>query len=129
MPSRMPNWPIRATRLVDGTPWPVPVTLQSVAIAALAAAFGARIGVATVVLYLLEGAAGLPVFAGATAGIPYLLGPTGGFLLGILQSFASMNEVKNIFPGIDQIIIYLVAVVVLLARPRGLFGRKGVMET
>jgi biotin transport system substrate-specific component len=64
--------------------WPVPVTLQSFAIAALAAAFGARIGTATVALYLLEGAAGLPVFAGATAGVPYLLGPTGGFLLGFL---------------------------------------------
>jgi branched-chain amino acid transport system permease protein len=51
-----------------------------------------------------------------------------GFLLGILQSFASMNEVKAIFPGIDQIIIYLIAVVVLLIRPRGLMGRKGVME-
>ena len=52
-----------------------------------------------------------------------------GFLLGILQSFASMNEVKDIIPGIDQIIIYLVAVVILLTRPRGLMGRKGVMET
>ena len=51
-----------------------------------------------------------------------------GFLLGILQSFASMNEVKSILPGIDQIIIYLVAVVILLVRPRGLMGRKGVME-
>ncbi len=51
-----------------------------------------------------------------------------GFLLGILQSFASMNEVKSILPGIDQIIIYLVAVVVLLVRPRGLMGREGVME-
>ncbi|NKB77207.1 MAG: branched-chain amino acid ABC transporter permease [Gammaproteobacteria bacterium] len=51
-----------------------------------------------------------------------------GFLLGILQSFASMNEVKSLFPGIDQIIIYLVAVVILLVRPRGLMGRKGVME-
>ena len=51
-----------------------------------------------------------------------------GFLLGIVQSFASMNEVKNIIPGIDQIIIYLIAVVVLLIRPRGLMGRKGVME-
>ena len=51
-----------------------------------------------------------------------------GFLLGILQSFASMNEVKQILPGIDQIIIYLVAVVILLTRPRGLLGRKGVME-
>ena len=48
-----------------------------------------------------------------------------GFLLGILQSFASMNEVKSILPGI---IIYLVAVVVLLVRPRGLMGREGVME-
>ncbi|MEM7058355.1 MAG: branched-chain amino acid ABC transporter permease [Pseudomonadota bacterium] len=52
-----------------------------------------------------------------------------GFLLGILQSFASMNEVKEIFPGIDQIIIYLIAVIILLVRPRGLMGRKGVMET
>lgn len=51
-----------------------------------------------------------------------------GFLLGILQSFASMNEVKSILPGIDQIVIYLIAVIVLLVRPRGLFGRKGVME-
>ncbi len=47
-----------------------------------------------------------------------------GFLLGILQSFASMNEVKSIIPGIDQIIIYLVAVVILLVRPRGLMGRR-----
>ncbi len=51
-----------------------------------------------------------------------------GFLLGILQSLASMNEIKSIIPGIDQIIIYLVAVVILLVRPRGLMGRKGVME-
>lgn len=51
-----------------------------------------------------------------------------GFLLGILQSFASMNEVKAILPGIDQIIIYLVAIIILLTRPRGLMGRKGVME-
>ncbi len=51
-----------------------------------------------------------------------------GFLLGILQSFASMNEIKSIIPGIDQIIIYLVAIVVLLVRPRGLLGREGVFE-
>ncbi|MCH2393067.1 branched-chain amino acid ABC transporter permease [Oceanibaculum sp.] len=51
-----------------------------------------------------------------------------GFLLGVLQSFASMNEVNSILPGIDQVIIYLVAVVVLLVMPRGLMGRKGVME-
>ncbi|MFC0245552.1 branched-chain amino acid ABC transporter permease [Falsochrobactrum ovis] len=52
-----------------------------------------------------------------------------GFLLGILQSFASMTEIKSTIPGIDQVIIYLVAVVVLLVRPRGLMGRRGIMET
>jgi branched-chain amino acid transport system permease protein len=52
-----------------------------------------------------------------------------GFLLGILQSLASMNEVKSLVPGIDQVIIYLVAVVILLVRPRGLLGRKGLMES
>ncbi len=35
-----------------------------------------------------------------------------------------MNAVKNLLPGIDQIIIYLVAIVILLARPRGLLGKK-----
>ena len=63
--------------------WPVPVTLQSLAIAALAAGFGMRIGVATVALYLLEGAFGLPVLA-TGGGLAYLVGPTGGFLLGFL---------------------------------------------
>lgn len=51
-----------------------------------------------------------------------------GFALGVLQSFASMNQVKAILPGIDQIIIYLVAVIILLTLPRGLLGRSGVME-
>ena len=51
-----------------------------------------------------------------------------GFLLGILESFASLNWIKDIIPGIDQIIIYLIAIVVILTRPRGLMGRKGVME-
>jgi biotin transport system substrate-specific component len=63
--------------------WPVPVTLQTFAVAALAAAFGWRIGVATVALYLMQGAAGLPVFA-LGGGVAYLLGPTGGFLLAYL---------------------------------------------
>ncbi|MFW8593336.1 branched-chain amino acid ABC transporter permease [Cribrihabitans neustonicus] len=51
-----------------------------------------------------------------------------GFLLGILESFASMNGIKSLIPGIDQIIIYLVAIFILLLRPRGLMGRRGVME-
>jgi len=51
-----------------------------------------------------------------------------GFLLGVLESFASMATVVSVLPGINQIIIYLVAIIILLTRPRGLMGRKGVME-
>ena len=51
-----------------------------------------------------------------------------GFLLGILESLASLGWVIDLIPGINQIIIYLVAIIVLLTRPRGLMGRKGVME-
>ncbi len=51
-----------------------------------------------------------------------------GFLLGILESFASMTQVIDLIPGINQIIIYVVAIIILLTRPRGLMGRKGVME-
>ncbi len=51
-----------------------------------------------------------------------------GFMLGILEAFASMNQIKAIIPGIDQIIIYLVAIIIILTRPRGLMGKKGVME-
>ena len=53
-----------------------------------------------------------------------------GFLLGILQSFASMNEIKHLIPGIDQIIIYLVAVVDPAGSPaRPARAASGVMES
>ncbi|WGI22659.1 branched-chain amino acid ABC transporter permease [Amylibacter sp. IMCC11727] len=51
-----------------------------------------------------------------------------GFVLGILESFASMREVIELLPGINQIVIYLAAIIILLTRPRGLMGRAGVME-
>jgi branched-chain amino acid transport system permease protein len=51
-----------------------------------------------------------------------------GFLLGILESLASMGAVIDLIPGINQVIIYMVAIIILLTRPRGLMGRKGVME-
>jgi len=51
-----------------------------------------------------------------------------GFLLGIVESFASMAAVTRVLPAIDQVILYVVAIIVLLTLPRGLMGRKGVME-
>lgn len=66
---------------------PVPLTLQTLAILVIGAAYGWRLGMVTVALYLAEGAAGLPVFAGPVGGFAYLLGGTGGYLTGFL--FAS----------------------------------------
>jgi biotin transport system substrate-specific component len=67
--------------------YPVPMTLQTFALMAIVAAFGLRLGVATVALYLAEGAFGLPVFAGTPEkgiGLAYMVGPTGGYLAGYL---------------------------------------------
>ena len=69
--------------------WPVPMTMQTLAIVVIAMAFGARLGFATLALYVLEGAVGLPVFAGTPEkgiGIPYMLGPTGGYLAGFVAA-------------------------------------------
>lgn len=62
---------------------PVPFTLQSLAVAAIAAAFGWRVGVATVALYIIEGLSGLPVFASG-GGPAYVMSPSFGFILGWL---------------------------------------------
>lgn len=61
--------------------YPVPTTMQTFAAIAIGATFGARLGLAAGLLFLAQGAAGLPVFAGG-AGIAYMAGPTGGYLLG-----------------------------------------------
>lgn len=61
--------------------WPVPVTLQTLAVPVIAAAFGARLGTATVLAYLATGLV-LPVFASAGFGPAYFAGPTAGYLVG-----------------------------------------------
>src|SRR5208283_308394 len=59
---------------------PVPLTLQNFGVLTVGLLLGSRRGAAALALYLLEGAIGLPVFS-MGAGIAYLLGPTGGFLI------------------------------------------------
>lgn len=63
--------------------WPVHITLQSMVVAILAAAFGWRIGVATIALYIAEGLSGLPVFT-TGGGMGYVLSPSFGFIVGWL---------------------------------------------
>ena len=67
--------------------YPVPMTMQTFIVLIIGIGFGWKIGVATITLYLFEGAIGLPVFAGTPEkgiGLVYLTGPTMGYLLGFL---------------------------------------------
>ena len=63
---------------------PVPMTMQSFAVLVIGAAYGARLGAATLLLYMAEGALGLPVFAGMKGGAHHLVGPTGGYIVGFV---------------------------------------------
>ena len=66
---------------------PVPMTLQTLVVLIIGMAYGWRLGAATVALYLAQGAVGLPVFAGTPEkgiGLAYMIGPTGGYLVGFL---------------------------------------------
>ncbi|HEX2135979.1 MAG TPA: biotin transporter BioY [Microvirga sp.] len=66
--------------------YPVPMTMQTLVVLVIGAAYGWRLGGATLALYLAEGALGLPVFAGPVAGVGYMAGPTGGYLAGFLAA-------------------------------------------
>src|SRR5207302_10287967 len=60
---------------------PVPITGQTFAVLLTGALLGSRLGALAMIAYLIEGASGLPFFAGGMAGLPHLLGPTGGYLV------------------------------------------------
>ena len=98
-PDRIHSLPMRALAVIGGSLllwasakvqvpfWPVPMTLQTLAVLALAGALGRNLGLAAVALYLAEGAMGLPVFAGVPqngVGLAYMAGPTGGYLAGFV---------------------------------------------
>ena len=68
--------------------FPVPMTLQTLAVLLVGGTYGARLGAATLALYALEGAVGLPVFANFSGGFQVIAGPTGGYILGFIASAA-----------------------------------------
>src|SRR5947207_595203 len=78
--------------------WPVPMTMQTYVILVIGMAYGARMATATVLGYLIAGAIGLPVFAGSPekgVGLPYMLGPTGGYLIGFLLATFVMGRLAE----------------------------------
>lgn len=70
---------------------PVPMTLQTFAVLAIGMAYGARLGAATLFLYMLEGMAGLPVFAEMKSGLATVTGPSGGYIVGFILAAAVLG--------------------------------------
>ena len=90
--------------------WPVPLTMQTFAVLVIGILYGWRLGAATVVLYLAEGAAGLPVFAGG-GGIGYFAGPTAGYLFGFVIAAALVGRLAE--RGWDRRILTTAAAMLL----------------
>ena len=74
--------------------WPVPMTLQTLAVLMIGATAGARLGGATVLGWLGLGALGVPVFA-TGAGLAYMVGPTGGYLAGFLLAAVLVGHLAD----------------------------------
>ncbi len=91
--------------------YPVPMTMQPFAVIVIGAAFGARLGAATLLLYVAEGALGLPVFAGMKGGAAVLMGPTAGYIVGFVLAagavgwLAERNWDRNVFATIAAMTI------------------------
>ena len=95
--------------------YPVPMTLQPLAVLMIAMLCGRNIAVSAVSLYLLQGMVGIPVFAYG-GGLPYLLGPTGGFLFGFLFASILIGELadrgwgKSLFKSVFAMLIGLLII-------------------
>lgn len=82
------SWLLAASAWIEVPMYPVPMTMQTYAVLLVGALCGFRLGAETVAAYLVQGALGLPMFAGGAAGLAVLAGPTGGYLVGFLMATA-----------------------------------------
>ncbi len=89
-------------------PSPVPVNLGTLAVLGIGAAYGPRLGLATILGYMLVGALGFDVFAGSTAelnGIAYMTGSTGGYLVGYVLAVGTMGWLAQ--RGWDRSVVWM----------------------
>lgn len=97
--------------------WPVPMTMQPFVVLMIGATYGWRLGGATLVAYLVEGAVGLPVFASG-AGPVYMAGPTGGYLLSypIVAVFLGYLTERGVMRGVVRTgLAFLAAEIMIFA--------------
>jgi biotin transport system substrate-specific component len=97
--------------------WPVPMTLQTLVVLLIGATSGARLAGATLGSYLAIGAIGVPVFASG-AGIAYMFGPTGGYLLGFFAAAVLLGYLADRGMGrslLSALLLFAIGEVVIFA--------------
>ena len=97
--------------------WPVPMTMQTAMVVLIGMTYGWRLGAATVLAYLAEGALGLPVFTGTPErgiGLLYMAGPTGGYLIGFLAAALIAGRLVETRPTLARIALAAVAAIALI---------------
>ncbi|NRB02251.1 MAG: biotin transporter BioY, partial [Rhodobacteraceae bacterium] len=78
--------------------WPVPITMGTFAVLTIGAAYGARLGLVTILAYMIVGAIGFDVFAGSSAekfGLTYMMGGTGGYLVGYVLATVALGALAR----------------------------------
>ncbi|WP_299693029.1 biotin transporter BioY [uncultured Tateyamaria sp.] len=88
--------------------WPVPVTMGTFAVLTIGAAYGARLGLVTILAYMIVGALGFDIFAGSSAetfGLTYMMGGTGGYLVGYVLATVALGALAQ--RGWDRSVVWM----------------------
>ena len=94
--------------------WPVPITMGTFAVLTIGAAYGARLGLVTILGYMIVGALGFDVFAGSSAekfGLTYMMGGTGGYLVGYVLATVALGALAR--RGWDRSVIWMALAMLL----------------
>ncbi|WP_299657248.1 biotin transporter BioY [uncultured Tateyamaria sp.] len=88
--------------------WPVPITMGTFAVLTIGAAYGARLGLVTILGYMIIGALGFDVFASSSAeayGVTYMMGGTGGYLVGYVLATVALGALAQ--RGWDRSVVWM----------------------
>ncbi|MFL4471633.1 biotin transporter BioY [Tateyamaria armeniaca] len=88
--------------------WPVPITMGTFAVLTIGAAYGARLGLVTILAYMIIGALGFDIFAGSSAeaaGLTYMMGGTGGYLVGYVLATLALGALAQ--RGWDRSVLWM----------------------
>lgn len=93
---------------------PVPITLQIIGVTLAASILGSKLGSLSIIIYIVLGAIGLPIFAGFKSGVPTLVGPTGGYIIGFIVSAYFIGRFIEIKKDLSFFYVFFINIIGLL---------------